>query len=138
MREIKFRAWDELTCQMYNVNTLSIIYEWVDIENELDYKDEVIFNDIDLMQYTGLKDRNGVEIYEGDIVKSTWNNELGIVEYGHSSEDDHAPNCTMIGFYIEPIGEELKVGLGMDANGEMPYTIIGNKYENPELLNKAS
>lgn len=66
MREIKFRAWEK------NLKEIIQVYN-IDFENRLINKDGVwrMFNEIELMQYTGLKDKNGREIYEGDIVR-TW------------------------------------------------------------------
>lgn len=68
MREIKFRAYDSANKVMeYNVNVnqgkpVKQGYQWFDSGNTVYHSD--------LMQYTGLKDRNGKEIYEGDIVET--------------------------------------------------------------------
>ena len=107
MREIKFRTWfydgEELPNGMMYQGEKSFRENLIDWENNiLAPTDECTI----LMQYTGLKDKNGVEIYEGDIVK---------YEYGQIFE--------------------IKWDYGLLSHLEnIWFKIIGNIYENPELL----
>lgn len=119
MREIKFRAWDKLSKEMFNV-------ESINFQERKVYRDIVSyrkFNDIELMQYTGLKDKNEKEIYEGDIVKLRANHGIGVVKY----YDEWGA------FVVEYIKPRPLAVLGMNYYKE-DIEIIGNIYENPELL----
>lgn len=121
MREIKFRAWSKEYCEIYLVDRIDFFQkEILDKSNDI-HK----FCDIELMQYTGLKDKNGVEIYEGDIVYDDWDNKIGqvIFEMGVFcfETDEPADRVSLAERYHRDCGLILK--------------IIGNIYENPELLN---
>ena len=65
MREIKFRAWDKNQKRMFIIQSLT----W-DVSGQLIYF--LLENVSELMQFTGLKDKNGKEIYEGDIIIADW------------------------------------------------------------------
>lgn len=105
MREIKFRAWDK-TLKVFN-----------DAGYELDCDGRMIVqDDCVLMQYTGLKDKHGREIYEGDIV-STANGDLSVKFYDG-------------GFMADRDGHFDR----LQAHLTKTWEVIGNIYENPELL----
>lgn len=132
MREVKFRAWDGQDKLIRNVQQLLF-----NKQNEVDIKiyEEWFATgpDLILMQYTGLKDKNGAEIYEGDIcqVDDGLSDYWYVVEWvfaGWQAVTYKKKNSSVRGisngvnsFYIEP-----------DCTSEM--TIIGNVYENKELL----
>ena len=116
MREIKFRAWDKINKEIFNV-------ESINFQERRVYKDVVSyrkFNDIELMQYTGLKDKNGKEIYEGDIV------------IHHSKMHKIIFNTEKARFVLRDDEFELEIPFTNNNNKRME--IVGNIYENPELL----
>lgn len=117
MREIKFRLWDDIDKRMISWEEIDVldqegIYPFLQM-----LKDRKI-----LMQYIGLKDKNGREIYEGDIVTGWFNNQkiVGQIFYGSNAA-----------FFIQ---RKDLLGISL-INADVWVEIIGNIYENPELLN---
>ena len=115
MREIKFRAWYEKFNEMYTV-------KGIDFQREMVYFDKYNYRsiyDIELMEWTGLHDKNGKEIYEGDIFHIGSEKILYVVEW---------IDCGLKGRQIRN-----KSWIGLDYWKD-DIEVIGNIYENTELI----
>lgn len=151
MREIKFRAWDKINKDMFNV-------ESINFQERRVYKDVVSyrnFNDIELMQYTGLKDMREKEIYEGDILLSSDENGIFLISIDFGYPNIEYSNM-LTGFqvkteiilsnsqYFEDFSNNLielisKYNIPKKEYNNTKYIsdgwwILGNIYENHELL----
>ncbi len=121
-RQIKFRAWDKINKKFHI---------WHPFNSKSEGSDGHIMTlgmeDYDLIyqQFTGLLDKNGKEIYEGDILDDGYN--IGVIEFGNQviSHDWNG-----IGFFLKTREGEIE-GF-YDKHGK----IIGNIYQNPELINQ--
>ena len=126
MREIKFRSWFE------NSKTMSLNFSLEDVlKHEVDYVGDCVF-----MQYTGLKDKNGVEIYEGDICCDYFDNAIGVIKFINGCFVYEALYDDMFDNIAED-SKRFRVPLMKRVVRENQYVeVIGNIYENKELLNE--
>lgn len=125
MREIKFRMWNKKEKKMYDIGVLDFDDKKAYMKGYLNYTvSNYMFENIELMQFTGLHDKNGKEIYEGDILPFTM--------YDLKTEY----------YYIVFRNGEFEAINKQDTNfiwrsAWKESTVIGNIYENPDLLKGA-
>lgn len=120
MRELKFRAWGENIKEYLSQNGVDpYIYTLKGISDGFIYDVDAFI----IEQYTGLKDRNGKEIYEGDIVGFKWTKRLYVVTY----------RIYDASFILENDEWEEAIHLSLDKDD---FEVFGNIHENPELLEK--
>ena len=144
MREFKFRAWDEQNKIMHNevefMRSGTERNDWILFKSDKQKLEQgnVLNNpyfqqQIKLMQYTGLKDKNGVEIYEGDIVvydDTPYNAHTSILTGIIKMEN---LSFKLISIKPDSLGYR-KMLIGNDDFFNVKSKVIGNIYENPELL----
>jgi len=131
MREIKFRAWvyDEEKEEDKMVNVIGIFFKgnsFIPHRVIIDDEEKIwLLQNSELMQFTGLKDSKGKEIYEGDIIKHEFGlskkSLIGIVRY----------NKEFARFQVESSSDFAGLILTTTLKTE---EVIGNEFENPELL----
>ena len=137
-REIKFRAYSSHNQKMYPVSNI----EW-DIDGRIwvtadDGKNgiELIDDEAHLMQYTGLHDKNGREIYEGDIVRvqeTMDNSRIVCLEAVSTVVWDDQLGCWCCHGEFDGNLADYAAGTMLNAMGNI-CEVIGNIFEDPELL----
>jgi uncharacterized phage protein (TIGR01671 family) len=132
MREIKFRAYNQVAKKMYLETKIGDVFKW---QNEGQVQT--------IMQFTGLVDKNGVDIYEGDIIQRKGDDKIIVSEnknvkspYEESGIVEFLDGCFVIKWIY---GENSWFGEYPHSNLAKSYAycseIIGNIYQNPELIN---
>ncbi len=153
-REIKFRAWDkdeEKMREVLQIDFSNLEVHYTDWYTFIDRgqlsgarKKGIDWNDIShvvLMQYTGLKDKNGVEIYEGDIIRILY------TDWASKSDDDprtleqYMNDLAVLGSvvfrsprFVCDLKDNTDCSLIPGTHGFIE--VIGNIYENKELLDE--
>lgn len=126
----KYRMWNEIISRLHSVDGLYFDREVAQYKDEVGVSRLIKFKNAILMQSTGLKDKNGKEIFEGDIVTD-----------GYDKRDIR--NHQTLGFYmVDNKGTEdfFSDNMSLEDFDEVERTaseileVIGNIYENPELL----
>ena len=112
MREIKFRAWDKKRKTMWEVDCLNWYDEHMWVNESPMSGDKLPIGSTPIMQFTGLTDRHGVEIYEGDIIL--------VIDAVSMEQSAHEVKWAGIGWNRQILFTQVEV--------------IGNIYETPELL----
>jgi len=136
-RPIKFRAWDTERKEMVHFDSPNFCHEYGTLTFDIkeypgiaNYPGNSDFSTWKLMQFTGLHDKNGVEIYEGDILKgapSGWKKEFQIFYLAEVYFGDCGWRAKE-----KLLDRELPIHIHMQ--GSCGVEVIGNVYENPELL----
>ena len=164
MREIKFRAWDKVMKVMVYPNSCwHNINLGLNVESYFNPTDGTIYKPSGstispLMQFTGLRDRNGKEIYEGDTIKIesssygtysvpveylpgrcmfggvTWGDKAIQIKMPDREWDKKHNPCECDGAMYEAMGALDTIDSYADKNNKIE--VIGNIYENPELVKK--
>ena len=138
MRDIKFRMWHKQIKQMYNVGMINFEQRFIFIKHSLNYtQSSFAMEEVELMQFTGLHDKNGKEIYEGDVVRKLVWNELKFEAEGDGKDYSYAKVQyidELASFHL--VNKDNKI-LWELSEDKYNIEVAGNIYENSDLLKGA-
>jgi uncharacterized phage protein (TIGR01671 family) len=121
MQNLKFRAWNKKIKEMVDLHKITPMA--LAIQPELAGGGTGVYipdhPDLDIMQSTGLKDKNGKEIFEGDIVMRRNSSEPGIIHYAKGRYE---------------VVRKIAVNSSDLTYTEINTEVIGNIYQNPDLI----
>ena len=129
MNNLKFRVWDKKLQILGTVSNIDFEFEevtfYIDDEEELDVSQT--FKDVEIMQSTGLFDKNGKEIFEGDII------DVGtrIPFLNKIQRDEETAYLKLV-----PLDKRWTESYFTNFEDKSRYEVVGNIYENKELLRK--
>lgn len=136
-RKIKFRVWDKKQNRMFSHKLI----------NQYDKDGYVLWGDIfsgreetaEIMQFSGLKDASGVNIYEGDIVTVNGNTKTARLNKNYTITFMDGAFCVTARHSRDSFNNSITIRdlmfQAVNANHKLVLIVIGNIYENPELLN---
>ena len=122
MREIKFKAYWHESKLMTSVDTVEFLKDGTRVSDGCMHTGW-LGKDCELLQYTGRKDKDGVEVYDGDVITAYFDaiNGQYLKTYTVKFDEFHS---------LYPFEDFDRY------EGPMHFTVIGNRYENPELSKK--
>ena len=133
MRDIKFRAWDKQENIMHDVECVYVEPSGSGKDITVKSKDEegvlewLSLDDAELMQFTGLRDKNGMGIYEGDVVLDKYE-EVKIVQW-------YEGQFVVTRQVLNGSGQRFEYNnINNHINHYSKFEVIGNIYEHPEIL----